>query len=427
MTGAPPTDLLLPTMQATTTKGEYDPFEEFSAATGGDSMRDPYPLFDRFRAHGGLVKANPAVMMGDIDAEPVVDDGAVHMAVGFDAVMEVLRDGQRFSSKGYEMVMGPVMGHTILEMDAPEHSRVRRLLQQAFSKRAMERWEDELVAPVIGALIDRFANDGRADLTRDLTFPFPVTVIAHMLGLPPEEHENFHHWAVELIMVTVDMERATAASEKIGELFRRVLEKRRVEPRDDLISVLATTELDDGAKLDDEAIIAFCKLLAPAGAETTYRSSSNLIFGLLSNRDQWEAVREDRSLMPRAIEEGLRWECPLTGIMRTSTVDTEVAGVPIPAGTMVFVNMGAGNRDPQRWDDPHRFDIRRKPLGHCAFASGPHMCLGMELARMETRVVMNALMDRLPNLGIDPAAEDVHISGLAFRSPRSLPVVFGTS
>ena len=425
MSDAPMVSPMTPMLPPGDREGDYDPFEEFAAATGGDSMRDPYSIFDKLRAHGGLVKANPALMMGDLSADAVLEgEGGVHMAVGFDAVMEVLRDGVRFSSRGYEAVMGPVMGHTILEMDEPEHSLVRKLLQQAFSKRALQRWEDELVAPVIDGLIDRFANEGRAELTKALTFPFPGTVIAHMLGLPDEDHLDFHRWAVELIMVTVDMERAKVASQKLGNLFQHVTEQRRAEPRDDLITVLTQAEGEDGSKLDDEAISAFCKLLAPAGAETTYRSSSNLIFGLLSNREQWEALREDRSLMTAAIEEGLRWEAPLTGIMRTSTVDTEVEGVSMPAGTMVFVNMGAGNRDPARWENPQQFDIHRKPLGHCAFASGPHMCLGMHLARMETRVVIDALMARLPNLRLDPAADDVHISGLSFRSPRALPVVF---
>jgi cytochrome P450 len=128
--------------------------------------------------------------------------------------------------------------------------------------------------------------------------------------------------------------------------------------------------------------------------------------------------------MPQAIEEGLRWECPLLNIMRTATVDTVLAGVPIPKGSPVSVNLGAANRDPARWDDPDRFDIFRKPIPHIAFAFGQHVCLGMHLARMETRVLLETLFDRLPNLHLDPDGGAAAISGLIFRAPQQLPVRF---
>jgi cytochrome P450 len=171
-------------------------------------------------------------------------------------------------------------------------------------------------------------------------------------------------------------------------------------------------------------IFSFCRLLAPAGAETTYRSSSNLLFGLLSHPEQLAALRADRTLMRQAIEEGLRWEAPLTGIVRTCIRDTEVCGVPIPAGTVVAVGLGSANHDERRWEDPERFDIFRPQRQHIAFAAGPHTCLGMHLARMETRVVIDALLDRLPNLALDPEAHDVHVGGDSFRAPHALPVVF---
>ena len=172
----------------------------------------------------------------------------------------------------------------------------------------------------------------------------------------------------------------------------------------------------------DDDIFAFLRLLLPAGAETTYRSSSNLIFGLLTRPEQLDAVRADRSLVPQAIEEGLRWEPPLTGIMRTTVRDVELGGVRVPAGAMLSVTLGAANHDPDRWDEPERFDLFRDPQQHMAFAFGPHMCLGIHLARMETTVVLNKVLDRLPGLRLDPDADDVHITGMTFRSPASLPV-----
>jgi cytochrome P450 len=209
----------------------------------------------------------------------------------------------------------------------------------------------------------------------------------------------------------------------LGDYFAPILADRRSHPADDVISVLAGAELD-GQRLTDDDIFAFLRLLLPAGAETTYRSSSNLIFGLLSRPEQLDAVRADRTLVPQAIEEGLRWEPPLTGIMRTATRDVELGGVQVPGGAMLSVTIGAANHDDARWDAPDRFDIFRDPQQHMAFAFGPHMCLGIHLARMETAVVLNAVLDRLPGLRLDPAADDVHITGMAFRSPASLPVLF---
>ena len=191
-----------------------------------------------------------------------------------------------------------------------------------------------------------------------------------------------------------------------------------------MISVLVHAELD-GTRLDDEQICAFLRLLLPAGAETTYRSSSNLLFGLLTHPDQLEAVRKDRSLIPQAIEEGLRWEPPLTSIIRVAAEDTEVCGVRIPAGAAIMVCTGSANHDESRWENPEEFDIFRKRFPPVAFGFGPHVCLGQHLARMETAVALNALLDRLPNLRLDPEAEDPHITGLMFRSPIALPVLFG--
>jgi cytochrome P450 len=258
---------------------------------------------------------------------------------------------------------------------------------------------------------------------RELFFPCPVHVIAGMLGLPQEGLAQFHAKAVELITITVDIERGLGASQWLYDYFAAVIADRRLEPRDDVISVLVQAELD-GQQLTDDEIIAFLRLLLPAGAETTYRSSSNLMFGLLTNPDQLAALRDDRSLMQQAIEEGLRWEPPLTGIGRTATRDVEIEGVVIPAGSPVAVEMASANRDPARWDDPDAFDIHREMQTHMSFAHGPHTCLGMHLARMETTVALNRVLDRLPNLRLDPAADDVFISGMAFRAPNQLPVLF---
>jgi len=403
-----------------------DPFAVFDAFTGSGTVRDPYPTFAALRAQSPFFRGRLEQAFGLPEMPQIMTakSGEYLVALSWEAVSQVLLDGETFSSAGYGESMGLVMGHSILEMDEPEHRTYRALVQQAFTLKAMERWERDLVAPIVHALIDRFADRRRADLVRELTFPFPIQVIAAMLGLPEDDLPEFHRRAVELISIAVDIERGFAASMALRDYFATILAERRREPKEDVISVLAHAELN-GQRLTDEEVYAFLRLLLPAGAETTYRSSSNLLFGLLTHPEQMEALRADRSLMRGAIEEGLRWEAPLTGIARTATRDAVVDGVAIPEGAVVGVSLGAANRDPRRFADPDRFDIRRDARQHMAFAFGPHTCIGMHLARMETTVALNALLDRLPELRLDPEVDDVHVTGLGFRSPRALPVVFG--
>jgi cytochrome P450 len=180
----------------------------------------------------------------------------------------------------------------------------------------------------------------------------------------------------------------------------------------------------DGESLSDEAIYSFLRLLLPAGAETTYRSSGNLLYLLLTHPDQLEAVRADRSLLPQAIEEALRFEPPLLTISRTATCDVEIAGTTLEEGEGITTHLGSANHDETRWDDPETFDIFRPAIPHIAFAHGPHMCLGMHLARLETRVLLNRVLDRLDDLALQPGDRDPHIRGDVFRSPTVLPVTF---
>jgi cytochrome P450 len=404
---------------------EFDPFEAFDRSHGAGVVRDPYPKFAELRRQSPVHQGGLVTLTGFTSDLPVMegyggDEGSFFTAFSHAAVERVYREAATFSSKTAENEgMELVMGHTILNMDEPEHRAYRGLVQQAFSRAAMARWESELVRPVIDHHIDVFAPRGSADLVRELTFSFPVHVIAALLGLPPDDLEMFHRLAVQLLLILTDIELGLVASQELGEYFTALAAQRR----DDIISVLAHAELE-GQKLTDEEIAAFLRLLLPAGAETTYRSSSNLLFGLLSDRPQWEALEHDRKLLPQAIEEGLRWEPPLTMTARTTLVDTVLEGVPVPAGASVIACIGAANHDEARWEEPDRFDIGRPAKPHLAFAYGPHMCLGMHLARMETSCLLTALSERLPNLRLDPEAQDIHITGLVFRGPARLPVLF---
>jgi cytochrome P450 len=398
---------------------ELDSFESFNRSMGANGDATPYPLLAELREQAPVHAAMPD--MGIFENEP--DVPPTFTAFSYEAVQAVLGDGERFSSSCYSEVMGPLMGRSILEMDEPDHRAYRGVIQQAFTRAAMERWERDLVGPMVDEMIDTFVDDGGTDLVRNLFFPLPVNVIAALLGLPREDLPEFHRLAVELIGVTVDMDRAIAASAALRDYFAGILAERRADPREDMISVLANAE-QDGQRLTDEDIYAFCRLLLPAGAETTYRSSSNLLFGLLSHPDQLAALIADRDLMPQAIEEGIRWEPPLLIILRHVMTDTEVCGTAVPAGATIITNLGGANHDPQRWDDPERFDIFRERKAHIGFGHGNHLCLGMHLARMETRAMLNALFDRLPGLRLDPDRPAQYISGSVFRAPPRLDVVW---
>jgi cytochrome P450 len=398
---------------------QYDPYEAFGDLAG--DVRDPWPDLAAAR-RDAPVQLNSIFAIEGAEMPPDLPDQ--YTVYSHDLVSQVLRDNHTFSSEVYAAMMGPVMGHTILEMDEPEHRHHRGLVAEAFRHKTLARWESELVSAVVGELIDAFVDRGRAELVREFTFPFPVQVIARILGLPRSDYPRFQRWSLELISVGTDWDRGIAASQKLRDYFKEIVDERRAEPADDLISDLAHAEID-GHTLSDEEIFAFLRLLLPAGVETTYRSSGNLLFGLLTHPEQLDAVRADRSLVPQAIEEGLRWEPPLHGIARVATVDTELGGVAIKAGSVLSVAIGAANRDETRYADPDRFDIFRDPQQHIAFGFGPHMCLGMHLARMETRVAVDALLDRLPDLRLDADGDDPHIHGQIFRSPTSLPVRFG--
>jgi cytochrome P450 len=397
----------------------YDPFAAFTDVVAG-TTRDPWPtLADKRRdapVSKGLTMPADALPEG-FDVEPG------WIAYRYDDCSRILRDAKTFTSTAYDATIGMVMGHMILGMDDPEHRAHRNLVAHAFREKSLARWEPEFIGPIVDELIDRFAADGEAELVRQLTFEFPVRVIARLLGLPEEDFVQFQRWSVELIGLVADIERGLAASESLREYFAGVVAERRAHPAEDVISDLVAAEVD-GEKLTDEAIYSFLRLLLPAGAETTYRSSGNLLFLLLTHPEQLEAVRADRSLLPQAIEEGLRCEPPLLTIGRTTTCEVELAGVTLGPGEGITPHLGSANHDETRWDDPETFDIFRPPLPHIAFAHGPHMCLGMHLARLETRVLVNRVLDRLPELALDPGDADPHIRGDVFRSPTALPVTF---
>lgn len=382
-------------------------------------LRDPYPIFARHRARHGVFRGS--VMDWSKTPESLLPEHQF-AAVSFDAVNTVFRDGKSFNSKIYDNTIGLFIGPTILAMEGKTHRDHRNLVSAAFKSRSLQRWEPEIVRPICEALVDEFIEAGSADLVRDFTFEFPTRVISRLLGLPEEDLAWFRQRAVELISYTVKYKRAFEASAALKDYFLGQIELRRSKPTDDIIGDLVTAEID-GEKLTDEAIFSFLRLLLPAGLETTYRSSGNLIYLLLTHPEQFAAVQADHGLIDAAIEEGLRYETPLTTVQRSASQDTELDGVALPAGAVIDVCIGSANRDENRWERPEEFDIFRKRLPHITFAAGEHTCMGLHLARMETRVAMESLLSRVRNLEL-VTDDDPHIFGQPFRSPTDIPVTF---
>lgn len=385
-------------------------------------LRDPYPMFARHRREAGVFRGS---VMDWSKAPASLRPENLYAAVSFDAVNRVFRDGKVFNSHIYDSTIGLFIGPTILAMEGKAHWEHRNLVSAAFKTRSLARWEPEIVRPVVNELIDEFITRGQADLLRDFTFEFPTRVISRLLGLPEEDLPWFRKRAVELISYAVNYKRAFEASAALKDYFLDQIDKRRSAPTEDIIGDLVTAEID-GERLTDEAIFSFLRLLLPAGLETTYRSSGNLLYLLLTHRDQFEAVNADHSLIGAAIEEGLRYETPLTTVQRFAGEDTELDGVPIPAGSVIDVCIGSANRDEARWERSEEFDIFRKRLPHISFAAGEHTCMGLHLARMETRVAVETLLGRLSDIQL-VTDDDPHIHGQPFRSPTALPVTFTPS
>jgi cytochrome P450 len=384
-----------------------------------DFIRDPYPYFAQKRDGAGVFHGTVI----DYSKTPEsLRPKKSFAAMSFDAVNTAFRDGKVFSSSYYDNTIGLFIGPSILAMEGKTHREHRNLVSAAFKSKALARWEPEVVRPICDALIDEFIDAGHADLVRDFTFEFPTRVIAKLLGLPADDLPTFRRRAVQLINYTIKYERAFEASAALKDYFLEQIERRRAKPTGDIIGDLVTAEID-GEKLTDEAIYSFLRLLLPAGLETTYRSSGNLLFLLLTHPEQFAAVQSDHALVAPAIEEGLRFETPLTTVQRFTTEDTVLQGIKMPARSAVDLCIGSANRDRHRWERSEDFDIFRKQLPHISFAAGEHTCLGLHLARMETRVALECLLSRVTNLKL-VTNDDPHIYGQPFRSPTALPVTF---
>jgi len=368
---------------------------------------DPYPMFAMLRAASPVLRSEFA-------------NRIAWVVTRYDDCLAILKDTETFSSASNREV-GRVMGRTLIEMDGKEHTRHRALVQQVFVPKGMDALKPVL-AGLVNDLCDQIAREPRADMVCGFTERFPIQVIAHLVGIPREDYPRFAEWAYAIVGFAKDFAAGRRASAEMRHYLLPVIASRRADPRDDVISKLVAGRVE-GHGLSDEEVVSFLRLLLPAGAETTMRLIGNLLVALLTDPARWERVRADRSLVPWAIEETLRWETSVLMVSREATRPVELHGVHIPERALVSVVVGSANRDEHHYERPDEWDLDRRADDHLSFGFGRHHCLGYHLARLEARVALETLMDRCPAMRLDPGAPPPAITGLAFRSPKTLGVL----
>jgi len=356
----------------------------------------------------------------------------------YDDCLAVLRDHEHFSSRPPAMLQqlraefGPFAGATtMLDSDPPVHTRLRRLVSRAFTPRRIKDIEPRIRA-IAAELLDRVAREGSFDLMEDLASPLPMIVIAEMLGVPPEEHAQFKAWSNSIIEGGRGSFRGVAPGEQVKSNSQELrtylsaqIELRRREPGADLITALVQAH-DEGGALSAEELLAFVVLLLLAGNETTTNLIGNGTLALMRHPDQLSRLRGDLGLMPRAIDEMLRFDGPVQATVRNCTTATSIGGTDIAVGELVFVILAAANRDEAKFNGPDHFDIARTPNDHIAFGEGIHFCLGASLARMEGEIALAAMLERFPKLRLaTPEAPLEYRGSYLLRGMKTLPMITG--
>lgn len=387
--------------------------EKEVAHAGGTLIDDLYPKLAALRAQGAIHKGDlEATLTGTPNRQ--FSNGRPHYTtMTFDAGNKALMDNATYSSLHYHEMPGVMMsiGHTILTMVGREHGRYRSSIQPMMTReQAMGWWSDKWVTPFVTQIIEGIAaqEDQATDLSLALCARLPMHTVTAAYGLGSDEALNFRDNLVASMSPQQTLDQREAAVAKVRKVLLDAVAERRRERRDDLISRLIDSPFKDEAgneaSLSDDDILSFSRLLLLAGGGTTFRQMGILLFALLSNRDQLEDLRADRSLMQAAIEESVRWECTDPLFHRLTTRDSVLGGMEIPEGSIIDVCLGAANRDPERWENPDKYDLHRPEKRHIGFAAGPHTCLGRFVASAEMATAVNALLDRFPNLRLDDRA-----------------------
>ena len=382
-----------------------------------EMAQDPYPTYAKLRGRDPVHRSR------------LMDAWVFSRFADVDAI---LRDHRHFSSdprkrvaSGRRASLPNVEEPSMLFLDPPDHTRLRALVNKAFTPRAVAALEPH-IRELMTTLLDAVDDPAAFDLMEAVAKPLPVIVIAEMLGIPPEDRAQFAVWSdqrariLEPTLSPDERETADAAMRSLDEYLMPIISARRVDPKDDIISALAQAE-EEGDKLTEREVLIMLRLLLVAGNETTTNLIGNGVLALLRHPDQLAALREDPGLIPSAVEELLRFDSPVQVDVRSVLDDCEVNGFRVRRGDNVVTLLGAANRDPDRFEAPDRLDVRRGDQNHLSFGRGIHHCLGAPLARLEGRVVLQALIERFSSLRL---LEDrpAFRSSVALRGLLALPV-----
>ncbi len=391
-----------------------------------ETLANPYPTYARFRSQ-----------------DPVHwdEDDERWQLFRYDDVTTVLRSPSA-SSERNEAIMRfvprryrPLMefrSKSMISRDAPDHNRLRLLVSKAFTSRAVEAMTSN-IQHLVDGFLDAVQSRGRMDVIADLAYPLPVTVIAEMLGVPPEDRARFKHWSDELATLAggggspaalkrSDYARIAQSYTELIAYFGAITAQRRIKPQGDLLSALVQAE-EAGDRLSEDELFANATLLLVAGNETTTNLIGNGTYALLRHPDQLQKLRENPALVASAVEEFLRYDSPVQMTARLLKDDLEVRGKQLRKGQMVVVFLGAANRDPAVFSEPDRLDIARTDNKHLSFGLGSHFCLGAQLARLEARIAFETLLRRMPNLRLD-GPEPRYRHHFNLRGLQSLSVAF---
>jgi cytochrome P450 len=380
-----------------------------------EMRRNPYPVYDWLRS-----------------ASPVLHDprSDFWMVFDYEGVTRALNDLDGFSSRAAPPGGGAL--DWLVFFDPPRHTKLRALIQRAFTPRSVAALEPR-IRELARDLLDRTIERGEMDVAADFAVPLPMMVIAEMLGIPAADRPRFRRWndvvldMIYTISGGAEAARAVsvfgAATAEMSAYLTGLLAERRAAPRDDLLTRLAEAEVD-GARLTEREILSFFQLLLVAGSETTTNLIDNAILCFLENPDQLARLRAAPDFLPSAIEEVLRYRSPFQTVFRLTRRDVEMHGQVIPAGKLVLAMVGSANRDPQQFRDPGRFDITRSPNPHLGFGHGIHFCLGAPLARLEGRVALADFLERVK--GFAPVSDQPWEPRPAFHvhGPTRLPIRF---
>lgn len=357
----------------------------------------------------------------------------------YDDVVTSLRD-PRYGRDGFapliEATYGPEtaegnLPRSMLMRDPPDHTRLRALVNKAFTPRVIEGMRAHIQA-IVDRLLDKVQGARSMDVIDDLAYPLPVTVICEMLGVPLDDQNAIRGWSSDIarsldaigLMADPDIvARGVAARRNLTEYFRRLLPERRQHPKADLLSLLIGVE-EQGDRLNEGELLAMCLLLFIAGHETTVNLIGNGTLALLEHPDQMARFKGDPALIPSAIEELLRYDSPVQWTARITNANVELGGREIPSGSMIIVAIGAANRDPSHFPDPDRLDIARPDNRHVSFGFGIHFCLGAPLARVEGQIALGTLLRRMPDLALQTGATLDWRESSALRGLKRLPVTF---